>query len=92
MATKSKGKDIVQQRIKLMIEEARKRAPAKKPYVIESTGRGRIKCHADAPDRGCPRCRHRLLVRRLRESAMRDVELIVKTEVPDQSQRSGTID
>jgi predicted RNA-binding Zn-ribbon protein involved in translation (DUF1610 family) len=57
----------MQQRIKRKIEEARQRAMAKrKPYVIEPTGRGRIKCHADAPDANCPRCRHRITVRSLR--------------------------
>lgn len=57
----------MQQRIKRKIEEARQRAMGKrKPYVIESTGRGRIKCHADAPDANCPRCRHRITVRSLR--------------------------
>lgn len=57
----------MQQRIKKKIEEARQRSQKKrKPYVIEPTGRGRIKCHADAPDANCPRCRHRITVRNLR--------------------------
>jgi predicted RNA-binding Zn-ribbon protein involved in translation (DUF1610 family) len=57
----------MQQRIKRKIEEARQRSLEKRrPYVIESTGRGRIKCHADAPDASCPRCRHRMIVRSLR--------------------------
>jgi hypothetical protein len=57
----------MQQRIKKKIEEARQRSIKKrKPYVVESTGRGRIKCHADAPDADCPRCRHRMTVRTLR--------------------------
>jgi hypothetical protein len=57
----------MQQRIKRKIEEARQRSLRKRrPYVIESTGRGRIKCHADAPDTNCARCRHRMIVRSLR--------------------------
>lgn len=57
----------MQERIKRKIEEARQRSIEKrKPYLIESTGRGRVKCHADAPDANCPRCRHRIIVRGLR--------------------------
>jgi hypothetical protein len=57
----------MQQRIKQKIEEARQRSVEKRrPYVIESTGRGRTKCHADAPDANCARCRHRMIVRSLR--------------------------
>jgi hypothetical protein len=57
----------MQERIKRKIEEARLRSSDKrKPYRIEATGQGRIKCHAEAPDANCPRCRHRMTVRRLR--------------------------
>ena len=59
----------MQERIRRKIQDARSRAKAKKPYLIEPTGKGRTKCHADAPDLYCPRCRRRLLMRRLRESA-----------------------
>ena len=57
----------MQQRIKQKIEEARRRSLEKhKPYVVETTGRGRTKCHAEAPDPKCARCRHRMIVRSLR--------------------------
>ncbi|MBV9304054.1 MAG: hypothetical protein JOY62_11490 [Acidobacteriaceae bacterium] len=54
--------------IKEKIEQARLRAATRvrPPYIIEPTGRGRTKCHADAPDPNCRRCRRRLLMRRLR--------------------------
>jgi hypothetical protein len=56
-------KKIIQRKI----EEARLRSRLNvKPYVIEPTGRGRIKCHADMPDLSCARCRRRLLMRRRR--------------------------
>jgi hypothetical protein len=56
-------KKIIQRKI----EEARLRSCLNtKPYIIEPTGRGRIKCHADAPDLSCARCRRRLLMRRRR--------------------------
>lgn len=53
--------------IQRKIEEARLRSRLNaKPYIIEPTGRGRIKCHADVPDLNCARCRRRLLMRRRR--------------------------
>ncbi len=65
----SRAKKNMQERIRRKIQDARSRAKVKKPYLIEPTGRGRTKCHADNPDLYCPRCRRRLLMRRLRESA-----------------------
>jgi hypothetical protein len=59
--------DQMKKIIQKQIEEARLRSRLNsKPYIVEPTGRGRIKCHADVPDLSCPRCRRRLLMRRRR--------------------------
>ena len=53
--------------IQKKIEEARLRSRLNaKPYIIEPTGRGRTKCHAEKPDLNCSRCRRRLLMRKRR--------------------------
>lgn len=70
--------------IQRKIEEARLRASLSvKPYIIEPTGRGRIKCHADAPDLSCARCRRRLLMRRRRaeDAVARVVTSAVQTAI-----------
>ena len=74
----------VKKTIQRKIEEARLRSTLNtKPYVVESTGRGRIKCHADAPDLGCARCRRRLLMRRRRaeDAVARPVTSAVQTVI-----------
>jgi hypothetical protein len=76
-------KKIIQRKI----EEARLRSRLNvKPYIIEPTGRGRIKCHADAPDMSCARCRRRLLMRRRRakDAAACAVSLLDQGNVSEQ--------
>jgi hypothetical protein len=70
-------KKIIQQKI----EEARLRSRLNaKPYIVEPTGRGRTKCHADTPDLTCSRCRRRLLMRKRRAEM---VETMIELSAQD---------
>jgi hypothetical protein len=67
--------------IQRKIEEARLRSCLNaKPYSIDATGRGRIKCHADVPDLSCARCRRRLLMRRLRAELTAGLGNVIRGE------------
>jgi hypothetical protein len=73
-------KKVIQEKI----EEARLRARLKvKPYIIEPTGHGRTKCHADTPDPNCSRCRRRLLMRKRRAEAQTVAEAASEEQIGD---------